>query len=54
MSSAGEISGRRAREDRAAEAHLLVFNRDPAVSPEQRIFRREESFGGRAITVWGM
>ena len=33
--------------------HLVVFDRDDSKPWEERIFRREESLGGRAVTVWG-
>ena len=38
----------------ADEGHLVVFDPDPGRTREQKMFRREEEFGGRAITVWGM
>jgi hypothetical protein len=38
----------------AAEIHLLIFMRDPNISIEQRVFRRDENFEGRQIIVWGM
>lgn len=34
--------------------HLVVFDRDAGKTWEARIFRREESLGGRTVTVWGM
>ncbi len=34
--------------------HLVVFDRDPKRSWDTKIFRREESFDGRTVTVWGM
>ena len=33
--------------------HLVVFDRDGSKPWEERIFRREESLGGRSVTVWG-
>ena len=36
------------------EGHLVIFDRDAAKSWEERIFRREESYRGTAIKVWGM
>ncbi len=33
--------------------HLVIFDRDDSKSWEEKIFRREESLGGRAVTVWG-
>ena len=39
----------------AAEAgHLIVFDRTEGRRWKDKIFRREESAGGRTITVWGM
>ncbi len=39
----------------AAEAHLLVFAKDSSTLPDNAwVFRREESFQGRLITIWGM
>ena len=39
----------------AAQAgHLVVFDRTDGRRWEDKIFRREESLEGRAITVWGM
>ena len=39
----------------ATEAHLVLFDRDPAKSWDDKVFRRNETGpGGRAITVWGM
>jgi hypothetical protein len=38
----------------AEEAHLVIFDRRPGKPWEEKIFRREESFHGRPITVWGM
>ena len=34
--------------------HLVVFDRDPAKSWEEKIYRRAEEYDGKAITVWGM
>ena len=39
---------------RATEGHLVVFDRTPGKSWEQKVFRREEERGARRITVWGM
>ncbi len=33
--------------------HLVVFDRDESKPWREKIFRREESLGGRGITVWG-
>jgi hypothetical protein len=37
----------------ADEAHLVLFDRRPGVSWEQKVWRREERAGARLITVWG-
>jgi hypothetical protein len=37
-----------------ADGHLVVFDRRPARSWDEKIFRRVEHFEGRPITVWGM
>ena len=34
--------------------HLVIFDRSEGKRWEEKIFRREESFRGRVITVWGM
>ena len=36
-----------------ASGHLVVFDRDEAKPWKEKIFRREETFGGRTVTVWG-
>ncbi len=38
----------------AEEAHLVIFDRTPGKPWEEKIFRRDESFQERLITVWGM
>ena len=38
----------------ADQGHLVIFDRDPRKPWEQKIFRRNEAHGGRAIAVWGM
>ena len=38
----------------ADEGHLVIFDRDPEKSWDDRIFRKQEIFAGRPITVWGM
>ena len=38
----------------ARHGHLVVFDRRAGRSWDEKIFRREESAGGRTITVWGM
>ncbi len=39
---------------RASEGHLLLFDRNLEKSWEEKIFRRQETSAGHAITVWGM
>ena len=36
------------------ERPLVVFDRNPAKSGEEKIYRRAEEYEGKAITVWGM
>ena len=38
----------------AEAAHLVIFDRDPNRSWQEKIFRRDMSFRDRSITVWGM
>ena len=38
----------------AEEGHLVIFDRTPEKSWEERIFRKERSSGGKAVQVWGM
>ena len=38
----------------ASEGHLLIFDRRPGITWEQKIFQREESHGPYRIRVWGM
>jgi hypothetical protein len=38
----------------AAEAHLVVFDRRPGRTWEEKIFRRVGERGGRTVVVWGM
>jgi hypothetical protein len=38
----------------ADEGHLLIFDRSPGKSWEEKLSRREEEYGGRRIGVWGM
>ena len=37
----------------ADEAHLLVFDQDPAKGWDERVWRRDEQSGDLPITVWG-
>ncbi len=40
---------------RAESGHLVVFDRSPSRTWEEKIFRRRESARGAApVTVWGM
>ena len=36
------------------QGHLVIFDRDPAKSWEDKVYRRQETEGKAAITVWGM
>jgi hypothetical protein len=38
----------------AAEGHLVIFDRDPAMPWSEKIWRRVECRGGRRVVVWGM
>ena len=38
----------------AEEGHLVIFDRTPGKAWEEKLFRRQESFHGRPILVWGM
>jgi len=38
----------------AEEAHLVIFDRRPGRTWEERIWQRTEEHHGRVITVWGM
>lgn len=38
----------------ADEAHLLIFDRTPDKAWEEKLYRREETYKGHTITVWGM
>ena len=42
--------------DRCAtsDGHLVIFDRRPEISWNEKIFHRKESFEGREIGVWGM
>ncbi|MCG5493989.1 hypothetical protein, partial [Ectothiorhodospira variabilis] len=37
----------------ADEAHLVIFNRDPEVTWEERIWETERTMEERCIRVWG-
>ena len=38
----------------AEEGHLVIFDRTPGKTWEEKLFRRQETVRGRQITVWGM
>lgn len=38
----------------AGSGHLVIFDRDPERTWEEKIYRRVEDHEGRTITVWGM
>ncbi len=38
---------------RGESGHLVVFDRDRSRLWEEKLYRREESFDGRSVTVWG-
>jgi hypothetical protein len=38
----------------SSEGHLIIFDRDPEKTWEEKIFRRNETHDGKTITVWGM
>jgi hypothetical protein len=38
----------------AGEGHLVIFDRTPGKSWEDKLFQREEAVRDKAITVWGM
>ena len=42
--------------DRCATSagHLILFDRDPQKTWDQKIFHREAPAGSKATTVWGM
>ncbi|MCL2059265.1 MAG: hypothetical protein FWH01_09465 [Oscillospiraceae bacterium] len=42
-----------ARRAGATDAHLMIFDRDPERTWDEKIWRRDESFAGLVITVWG-
>ena len=37
----------------ADESHLVIFNRDPDVSWDKKIWQRSETYGTRTLGVWG-
>jgi len=38
----------------ADSAHLLIFNRDPKVSWDDKIYQQQHTQGQRTVSVWGM
>ena len=38
---------------RGESGHLVIFDRDESKPWEEKLYRREESQGGRMVTVWG-
>lgn len=38
----------------AGEGHLVIFDRTPGKPWDAKLYRRRETAGGTAITVWGM
>ena len=38
----------------ADSAHLLIFDRDPDVAWDNKIYREEHISGTRSVSVWGM
>ena len=38
---------------RGESGHLVIFDRDGSKPWEEKLYRREESLGGRPVTVWG-
>jgi len=49
-----EQTARYADQCGAAESHLLIFDRSPKVSWEDKIYRESHQHGERPISVWGM
>jgi len=49
-----EQTARYADQCGADSAHLLIFDRDPAVAWDEKIYREAHTQGDRAISVWGM
>jgi hypothetical protein len=38
----------------AGESHLVIFDRNPNRTWEEKIWRRAEAHAGQTIQVWGM
>ncbi len=39
---------------RASEAHLVLFDRHPERTWQEKVFRREQEANGHKVTIWGM
>ena len=39
---------------RADEGHLVIFDRSPQKSWEEKIYVQQKDYQGHVITVWGM
>lgn len=37
-----------------ADGHLVIFDRRPEISWDEKIFREERGYNGRSIIIWGM
>jgi hypothetical protein len=49
-----EQTARYADQCGADSAHLLIFNRDPNVAWDEKIYQEKHTSGDRAINVWGL
>jgi hypothetical protein len=49
-----EQTARYADQCGADSAHLLIFDRDPAVEWDAKVYREQHTQGARSISVWGM
>ena len=49
-----EQTARYADQCGADSAHLLIFNRDPDVAWDEKIYQEKHSSGDRVISVWGL
>ena len=38
---------------RGESGHLVIFDRGGSKPWEEKLYRREESLGGKTVTVWG-
>ncbi len=39
---------------RASAAHLVIFDRRPGMSWDEKVYRERRTFGGREVEIWGM